>query len=86
MLSIRRILLAFALLAALVVLCIPRNYRFVIRLVTLGATFAAMLLALALFVKTDYANAGVPMLRCTVTPAPSDTARAGTTWRTLRGE
>ena len=39
------------LLAALVVLCIPRNYRFVIRLVTLGATFASMLLALALFVK-----------------------------------
>ena len=39
------------LLAALVVLCIPRNYKFVIRLVTLGATFASMLLALALFVK-----------------------------------
>ncbi|NBV23395.1 MAG: NADH-quinone oxidoreductase subunit M [Proteobacteria bacterium] len=39
------------LLAALVVLCIPRNYKFVIRLVTLGATLASMVLALALFAK-----------------------------------
>jgi len=43
------------LLAALVVLCIPRTYKFVIRLISLGATFAAMLLALALFARYDAA-------------------------------
>ncbi|MEQ2008012.1 MAG: NADH-quinone oxidoreductase subunit M [Limisphaerales bacterium] len=43
------------LLAALVVLCIPRNYKFVIRLVALGATLASMLLALALFAKYNAA-------------------------------
>ena len=45
------------LLAALVVLGIPRNYRFVIRLVTLGATFVSMLLALVLFAKYNAAPA-----------------------------
>ena len=43
------------LLAALLVLCIPRNYKFVIRLVALGATLASMVLALTLFAKFNAA-------------------------------
>ena len=45
------------LLAALVVLCIPRNYKFVIRLVALGSTLATMILAIAMFAKFDSATA-----------------------------
>jgi NADH-quinone oxidoreductase subunit M len=45
------------LLAALLVLVIPRDYRFLIRLVALGATLVSLALAFALFAKFDAAPA-----------------------------
>jgi len=51
------ILLPF--LAALAILVIPRNYRFVIRVVALAATLASMLLATKLFLGFNAAEAGV---------------------------
>ncbi|HTD65521.1 MAG TPA: NADH-quinone oxidoreductase subunit M [Candidatus Limnocylindria bacterium] len=44
-------------LGALVVALIPRNYRFVIRVVALASTLVSMLLAVAMFVKFDSATA-----------------------------
>src|SRR6187397_3537307 len=51
------ILLPF--LAALAILVLPRNYRFVIRLVALAATLLAMLLAAKLFFGFNAAAPGV---------------------------
>ncbi len=45
------------LLVALLVLFIPRNYRFVIRVLALGATFVSMVLAGILFLRFDAAPA-----------------------------
>jgi len=45
------------LLGALVVALIPRNYRFVIRIVALASTLVTMLLAIAMFLKFDGAPA-----------------------------
>src|SRR5690349_17541586 len=45
------------LLGALVVALIPRNYRFVIRIVALASTLVSMALAIAMFVKFDSAAA-----------------------------
>src|SRR4051812_32701289 len=42
--------------AALLTALIPRNYRFVIRVISLGATLVGMLLALGLFWKFDVAD------------------------------
>jgi NADH:ubiquinone oxidoreductase subunit 4 (subunit M) len=44
-------------LGALAVALIPRNYRFVIRLVALASTLVTMLLAIAMFLKFDAAAA-----------------------------
>ena len=44
------------LFGALVVALIPRNYRFVIRIVALAATLVTMLLAIAMFLKFDSAT------------------------------
>jgi len=44
-------------LGALIVALIPRNYRFVIRLVALAATLVSMLLAIVMFVRFDAAAA-----------------------------
>ena len=44
-------------LGALVVALIPRNYRFVIRIVALASTLISMALAIAMFVKFDSATA-----------------------------
>ncbi len=46
------------LLGALVILLIPRNYRFVIRTVALAATLGALVAAVVLFCKFDTSNAG----------------------------
>lgn len=43
------------LLGALIVALIPRNYRFVIRVVALASTLVAMVLAIAMFLKFDMA-------------------------------
>jgi NADH-quinone oxidoreductase subunit M len=51
------ILLPF--LAALAILLIPRNYRFVIRVIALLATLGSLLLATKMFVSFDSASAGV---------------------------
>jgi len=51
-------LILLPLLAALVILVIPQNYRFVIRLIALGATLLTLLLALKLFLGFDGAEAG----------------------------
>jgi NADH-quinone oxidoreductase subunit M len=50
------ILLPF--LAALAILCIPANYRFLIRVVALGATFLTLLVGLRLFLGFDAAAVG----------------------------
>ncbi len=44
-------------LGALIVALIPRDYRFVIRLVALGSTLVSMILAIAMFAKFDSATA-----------------------------
>src|ERR1041385_9108710 len=44
-------------IGALIVALIPRNYRFVIRIVALASTLISMLLAIAMFVKFDNATA-----------------------------
>src|SRR6267142_4546056 len=44
-------------LGALIVALIPRNYRFVIRVVALASTLVSMILAIAMFVKFDSATA-----------------------------
>jgi NADH-quinone oxidoreductase subunit M len=50
------ILLPF--LAGLAILCLPRNFRFVIRVVALAATLGSLLLATKLFLGFDAAEAG----------------------------
>src|SRR3954465_11390649 len=44
-------------LGALIVALIPRNYRFVIRVVALASTLVSMALAITMFVKFDSATA-----------------------------
>src|SRR6266516_392614 len=51
-------LILIPLLAALGILCIPRNYRFVIRVLTLAATLLTMLLAAKMFLGFNAAPAG----------------------------
>ena len=51
-------ILGFPLIAALVILVIPRNYRFVIRLVALAATLASMVAAIWMFWHFDPSLAG----------------------------
>src|SRR3954463_16816343 len=43
-------------LAAMLTLLVPRNYRFVIRVIALGATLATMLLALNMFRQFEIAD------------------------------
>ena len=45
-------------LAALAILFIPRNYRFVIRVVALAATLVTALIAVKIFLGFDVATAG----------------------------
>ena len=51
--SILSLIILFPLLAALALLAVPREYRFVIRLTALGATLASMLLAVVMFIRFD---------------------------------
>src|SRR5436309_2620735 len=44
-------LIAFPLLAAVAIALVPRNYRFVIRMISLAATLLSMVFAISLFVK-----------------------------------
>jgi NADH-quinone oxidoreductase subunit M len=51
------LLILVPLLAALVLALIPGNFRFIIRVIALAATFVTMLLAISVFVRFDLANA-----------------------------
>src|SRR5690349_19437193 len=55
--SILTLILGLPLLAAVVLAFVPRDYRFVMRLVALGATAASALLAILLFVQYPGAEA-----------------------------
>jgi len=56
--SILSLILLFPFLAALALLAVPREYRFVIRLTALGATLASLLLAVVMFVRFDAGAVG----------------------------
>lgn len=60
-------ILGWPLVAAAVILLIPRNYRFVIRVVALVATFASMLLAIKMFAGFQ---AGLPGYQFENVPVP----------------
>ena len=57
--SLLTLIILVPLLAALAMVWIPRNYRFVIRLVALAATLLTMLLAAKMFIGFSAAEIGV---------------------------